>query len=345
MSSEDVTALPHIDIGSNGHCADYIEPAEAFISEDDAPVQYIIPELLPVGVIMLIHGEPRARKTLAGFEFALAAATGTPAFGLNRFAPPRPVTTLYIQEEDPRNLTRPRLRALIRERCGRAPDTLHVSVRRGVNLDDRRWVTRIITDCQRLGVSLLVLDAARRLSALTDEGPAKVRELTGVLRRIVIEADVSIVIVHHDVKPPSNGNDQRRRSQRASGGDWFAACECPVHVEKVGDESLAFPEDFKFTTDPAPFKFRCETEGGLITRLVGSDTTTEQAEAAGAREKLLAWLRSQGPAPKTAMKQAGFGWETIQKHLAALMEAGKVDSRPGRKAGTNVYFVVEEASS
>jgi hypothetical protein len=348
VSGERVTDLPRIDLTPNGVPADYIETAALFIATDDPPLNYIVPELLPIGVIMLIHGEPRARKSLAALEFALAAATGTPAFGLTRLTPPEKVTVLYIQEEDPRTLTRPRMRAQIRARCGEAcPDTLHVAVRRGVDLDDPLWVDRLITDVKRLGVKMLVLDAARRLSAKTDEGPAKVRELTKVLRLIVRETGVSIVIVHHDVKPPTAGQDQRRRSQRASGGDWFAACECPVHVEKIGArESLVFPEDYKFTGDPAPFTFTYETDDGLITRLVGVDTTSENAERAGVRGKVLDWLRVNGPATKTAMKKAGLGqWSAIDASLELLIKEGKADAAPGRQRGSLRYFVPGQSST
>jgi len=338
---ERVTELPRLDLSSSGLVVDYIETAAAFIAEDDPPLDFIIPELLPVGVIELIHGEPRARKSLAALELALAAATGTAAFGLPRFTPAEPVTVLYVQEEDPRPLTRPRLRALLQARCGEAPDTLHVAVRRGVDLDDAIWVDRLITDLKRLGAKLLVLDAARRLSAKTDEGPGKVRELTRVLRLIVIASGVSIVIVHHDVKPPTNGQDQRRRSQRASGGDWFAACECPVHVEKIGArESLVFPQDFKFTADPAPFTFTCDITNGLITRLAGVDTTSEDAERAGIRGKMLDWLRTNGPATKTNMKKAGLAqWPAIEAALELLTKEGKIDAAQGRKAGSFRYFV------
>src|SRR5262249_646737 len=159
------------------------------------------------------------------------------------------IGVLYIQEEDPRSLTRSRVRRLMQERCGEdLPTQLHVSVRRGVDLDDSAWVTRLIEDLKRLHVGLLVLDPARRLSPKTDEGPAKVREFIGVLRHIVTTARVTIIIVHHDVEPPVNGQDIRRRSQRASGGDWFAGCECPVHVERVSEaESLIYPQDYKFS--------------------------------------------------------------------------------------------------
>jgi putative DNA primase/helicase len=147
---------------------DYLEPLAAFLAEEDPPLEVIFPTILPRGTLMLLHGDARARKSLAAFEFALSAATGTAPFGLARFRPDTPVPVLYIQEEDSRSLTRPRLRRLVRERCGRnVPDALCVSVRRGVDLDDPVWVARLIADLQRLNIRLLVLDAARRLSIKT----------------------------------------------------------------------------------------------------------------------------------------------------------------------------------
>src|SRR5262249_48657732 len=110
--------------------SDYIESIKAFLVEEDPPALMVFPELLPRGVLMLLHGEPRARKSFAAFELALAAATGTAPFGLKRFAPAECITTLYIMEEDPRFLTRTRLRAMVHARCGaKIPQTLHVAVR------------------------------------------------------------------------------------------------------------------------------------------------------------------------------------------------------------------------
>src|SRR6266850_355174 len=89
---------------ANGHHAlpgDYIEPIAAFLDATDEPARYLFPELLPEGVIMLVHGEPRARKSLAAFELALAGATGSAPFGLPRFEPAEAFGVLYVQEEDP----------------------------------------------------------------------------------------------------------------------------------------------------------------------------------------------------------------------------------------------------
>jgi AAA domain len=342
-----VTELGLIPMPTTGLPAGSVETIGAFLAGHDEPDRYLIPELLPESVIMLPHGEPRSRKSLYAFELALSAATGTAPFGLARFKPVMAVPVLYVMEEDPRGLTRTRLRALVRQRCDTPPDdTLKVIIRQGVNLDDPGCVAWLIAQIKAHNSKLLVLDAARRLSTLTDEGPAKVRELVAVLRSIVTATGVSIVIVHHDVKPPANGQDQRRRSQRASGGDWFAACECPVHVEKIGaSESLVFPEDYKFTADPAPFTFTCQTDGGLITRLIGVDTTTENAERAGIRGKVLDWLRVNGPATKTDMKKAGLAqWPAIEAALDLLIKEGKADAAPGRQRGSLRYFVRGQSS-
>jgi hypothetical protein len=322
----------------------YIESIAGFLAEEDRAVEMLFPMLLPAGVIMLIHGEPRARKSLLAFELAMAAATGTAPCGLSRFRPDAAISVLYVQEEDPRRLTRPRLGRLLRERCGDAlPETLHVSIRRGVDLDAPAWVARLIDDCVRLRVKLLVLDAARRFSAKTDEGPAKVRELIVVLRAIVTRTGASIIIVHHDVKPPANGQDQRRRSQRASGGDWFAAAECPVHVEKLTEcDSLAFPEDYKFSADPMPFRFTIRLDGELIAALQGEDVSVQSAARAGVKGKVLDWLRGKGPASKTTMKKAGLGrWGTIEAAVEDLLREGKLDATPGRTAGSSLFFVPE----
>lgn len=320
----------------------YLELIGDFLTAADPERPAIFPELLPQGMIALLHGDPRSRKTLVGFELALSAATGTAPFGLRRFQPAESVSVIWVQEEDPRAPTRTRLRRLVQERCGaHMPDRLSVSVRRGVNLDDPGWVSHLIEDMRRLDVQLLVLDPARRLSVKTDEGPGKVKELTAVLRLIVTATGASIVIIHHDVKPQRGEEDGRRRGHRASGGDWFAMAECPIHIERLNEhESLVFPQDYKFSADPAPFTFRCELDGALICRLVGAESTTEEAEVAGVRGKLLDWLRANGPASKTTLKKAGFGWERLTTLLDGLMRSGLVDATPGRKKGSSVYFVV-----
>jgi hypothetical protein len=85
---------------------------------------------------------------------------------------------------------------------------------------------------------------------------------------------------------------------------------------------------------------------GLITRLVGVDTTSEAAQRAGVRGKVLEWLRTNGSATKTTMKKAGLAqWPAIEAALEVLIKEGKVDAGPGRKAGSLRYFIIGEPST
>lgn len=330
--------------------SDYLDDIMTFMREVDPPMEMLFPQILPRGVIMLVHGDPRARKSLTAQEFTISGASWTAPFGLDRLRSVAPFPVLYIMEEDPRNLTRKRMRRLIQERTRGNPEAsanlkknLHVAVRRGISLDDPAWVERIIGDLRRLGTRLLVLDAARRLSAKTDEGPAKVREVTAVLRRIIDATGCSILIVHHDVKPPRDGQDARRRAQRASGGDWFAASECPVHVERLDrDRSLVFPQDYKFSADPDPFEFTCQMDDavGLIRALEGYGLDPVTAERAGKRGLLLEWLGQQNaPVTRTEMKNAGLGWESVRPILEDLLRDGKVVEVPGKRKNTPGYQI------
>jgi AAA domain len=327
--------------------ADQIETLAEFLREPDPPGEDIFPDLLRHSEKLLLHGDPRAKKSLIAWELACSAATGTAPFGLTRFQPLEAVTTVYVQEEDPRTLTRKRLRALVAARFGDAvPERLHVYVRRGLNLDDATCVTRLMHHLRRLDAKLLVLDAARRLSAKTDEGPAKVREFTEVLRWIGLKAGVAIIVVHHDVKPSRQDDDVRRRGHRASGGDWFAAFECPLSVERLDlVTSVVIPQDYKFSADPDPFTIRLVLDGKLVVGMVGETLTPAEAETAGARGKVLDWLRSHGPATKTALKRAGFGWASLSPILEALIATGYVDSSPGRRRGSVHYFARPQVPS
>ena len=68
--------------------------------------------------------------------------------------------------------------------------------------------------------------------------------------------------------------------------------------------------------------------------------STEHAEKAAVRGKVLDWLRLNGPASKRAMQQAGLArWEALEPVIAALQKEGKVDSAPGRQKGSLRYFV------
>jgi hypothetical protein len=276
--------------------------AEFLADEKREFVTYLIPTLLPTGVLCLVHGQPRAKESVVAFELARALASGQAPFGLVRFQPITTYRVLYIQEEDSRAWTQERIRPLVPH-----PAALHggVIVGRGVNLDDPAWQTAILDRIQQSQIDCAVIDAARRVSYSADEGPGRVA-LIPVLRQIIRQTGATIVIVHHDTKPRPDGHDTRSRSQRASGGDWFAAAECPISVEYVSaTESLIWPNDYKFSSTPDPWTMTLTLADKVITRITGRDMTPAAAEHAGQRGKLIAWLTAHPLVTRSRMRQSG----------------------------------------
>jgi hypothetical protein len=317
----------------------YIEFSPTFLAVEDPLIEYIIPELIPRGVICLDHGDPRTMKSLAAVEKAVAAATGTPAFGIERFRPLRPFRVLYSSQEDPARMIRPRVKGiLLAHGITTFPETLAFAVHKNIDLENPEWQERLIFDVKQLNFDLVILDPIRRYSPNADKGPAEVGRITAFLRRLVVASGATVDIVHHDTKPPSQGPDTRRRSHRASGGDWFAASECPVSFEKIGEgRSLVIPEDFKFSGDPQSFAIRYsegkDADGNTVIRLIGEDATAEQARTLAVDEKVITYIAEhRGSSGNAIAKGIRVRREDVTDALARLTKSNKIDSiKAGKK--------------
>jgi hypothetical protein len=312
---------------------DYIEFAPDFLSAEDPVTEYLVPELLPRGVICLPHGEPRLLKTWFCLELAVACATATPAFGLERFRPKKPVNVFYSSQEDLAKSVRERVRLLLKGRgIDKWPDTLAFSVHRGINFDQPQWRQRLLADIEKHQFALAIFDPIRRYSENADKGPAEVRNITAYLREIIVHTGISIAAAHHDVKPPSQKQDERRRGHRASGGDWFASSDCPIAFEAAGkNKVLVIPEDYKFSLDPAPFTISLiETNEGII--LQGKNEDARQVADLTLQGKIIDHLKEHthisGNAIVTGIKA---NRERVYETLDRMKEAGKIDWIEGKR--------------
>jgi putative DNA primase/helicase len=321
----------------------YIEFAPQFLAIEDPPIRYLIPELLPEEIIALMHGEPRTRKSWAALEIAIALSTGRPAFGLSRFSVPAAVPVLYLSQEDGARPVRTRVTRLLRGYGLDWPGKLAFAIHRGIDLGSPEWQRRLIEDVKRHGFRLVVFDPIRRFCANADKGPAEVQSVTAFLRRLVVETGSSVDINHHDVKPGAEKPDTRRRSHKASGGDWFAASECPIAFEPAGENrSLVIPEDYKFSIDPKPFTFRIEedAERKVWARLVGEDSTTEEAQNLTVDQKVLDYVTEhRGTSGSAVAKGCQIGKEIALAALDRLRKAEKLDSvKPDKKGKATTWF-------
>jgi len=258
---------------------------------------------------------------------AIAAATGTPAFGLERFKPSRQFRVLYCSQEDTNAIVKPRARKMLAARgITEIPDNLGFSVHKGINLDDSRWEEHFYAEVLGNAIELVFLDPIRYFTEHADKGPADVMPVTKYLRRFA-EVRITPHLSHHDVKPPATGSDSRRKNQRASGGGWFSSSECPMTFEKISPiEALVSPEDYKISGDPAPFKIRyVEDENGI--RLIAETTRSCDAKALALDEKVLTYIsENQGKSGSRIAEAIRVRKDDALESLHRLGTAGKIDS-------------------
>ena len=227
----------------------------------------------------------------------LAASTGTPAFGLERFGAGEPKGKfVYFTEEDSERVVAQRLRWLLAGRTlSHPPENLYLKGRAGLNFLNPKDQKGILEALGRAGAVGAAFDPARAYMPGIDGGPADGAAAVEFVRRIQNETKCkTILIPHHDVKPPRDGKDIRSRSDRASGGVLYSAAECPVNFERVDDRTcFAVPANYKIGSDPKPFRVRFESATGAgepfrhflrpVAETVSEQQDKEQRRNAGLR--------------------------------------------------------------
>jgi hypothetical protein len=302
----------------------------ARVSDDVTPM--LIEGVLPGDGLVCAHGQPRSLKTWAIEEQLVALATGTPAFGCRPVIGEMPVW--YITNEDNERHVKNRLRWLLAAR-GRTADlsTLHLSVCKGVDLDQVDWQARVLAAALRFGFGVIAFDPLRSLSATVDKGPSDVQPFARYCRQLSMEAKCTTLMAHHDTKPPSQGRDDRRRQDRISGGGLISHVDAPIHFERIGElpaVTLMAPSGWKHIETPAPLKLTLTLQDG-VARLLAEQTTTEASETLVHHERVLDYLRAHPYASTSDIRNGlkGMRHELVKLTLEQLFERGHVDVSRG----------------
>lgn len=304
---------------------------------------WLIEGLIPGDGSVLLHSQPREYKTLTLMGLMLALATGTPAFGLQRLHVGDAVPVWYLGEEDSWWRVTTRFEQLLAgHRITAPPDLLDISAGQGVSLDSPEWQERIIATARERGYRLVALDPLRSLTEAADQGPRELKPFALFMRRFMRETGAVVAIIHHDVKPPATGVDQRRRPQRASGGGIFSIADSPIAVERVDDSRrMLVPTSYKFSADPQPVTVKLEQGPGWM-RLVGEETTAERADDSALDLKILEFLKhSPWSFGSAVAKGVRAKKDAVLHRLKALAERGLVDST---EEGRGIKWLIRRAS-
>jgi hypothetical protein len=291
-------------------------------------------DVLALGEIAMLHGQPRDGKTWVALEFAIAVALADAAFGLARLAATQARSVLIVSNEDGERATARGIQGLL---MGRGvldtPSNIHLLIGQGCDLDSRLWQHRLIHEIQRLGIGLVILDPLRSLTACVDQGPCELQPFASYLRRLLGQTGVALLLVHHDSKPAAGVIDTRRRAQRASGGAIFSIVDSPLHVERVdARRSLVAPDGFKFCADPESFVFeRTITDDGSCIRLIAIETgTAASAGDVAIQTKILAFLKENpGQSGRVIAQGVKAHKQIVADALRRTLDANLVDAVDG----------------
>jgi hypothetical protein len=205
------------------------------------------------------------------------------AFHLARLRPSAALPVWYITDEDGELTVRSRLDALLVGHDATPPETLHVSIQRGIVLDDPAWQQHVIDYVRIHQIALVIIDPIRASSGAVDQGPRELKPLRDFFSRFLAATGATILLGHHDVKPPVSKTDERAAPHRASGGGIFSVIDCPIHAERLDAEAtqaLLTPSAYKLGATPPPLLITLESnDPSRPTRVTLTATEVDASDA------------------------------------------------------------------
>jgi len=167
--------------------------------EEDA--KYLVHPIVPKGGAILLYGLPKELKSWMAAALALDVASGRKALGF--FDVRSPVKTLYVQVEDPEQLTRARLHELHQKqgtKKGYATFMLSVVPRCGLNLLDPEWLAALTKEIANSKAKLIILDVFRRLFRGNVADSKETAEFLAIIDKFRDMYGCAVLLVHHAKK-------------------------------------------------------------------------------------------------------------------------------------------------
>lgn len=204
------------------------------------PAPWLVRSLIADGGTAVIATEPKAAKTWAATEVAIAVATGTPAFGDQRFEARRR-RVAYFYPEDVEVSVRNRLRALSASRGG--PQAVRDSglyaqpKGREVDLTRDEDVALLVASCRRIGdVGLLVLDPLRNVHSGEEDKSDAMAQVMARIRAISTLVGCVVLVVHHTAKSSRDGATRQPGQKMRGSGAIHGSVDSGIYLENLGGD-------------------------------------------------------------------------------------------------------------
>jgi AAA domain/CHC2 zinc finger len=246
-----------------------------FVATVPDDIDWLIEKVIQRSANGMIAAAPKAGKSWAASDMAIALALGEPWLGFNV---PRPVKVALISREDSPQLTAWRLQNLWRGRSAKNPflieTNLHINTRLHspqLLLDNAEQLSEAIAAMKEFQPEFVILDVFNVLHSAEENDNSEMRMIMRQLSRIQSEVKCGIGVIHHYNKAVESNMMQRLRGASAIGG-W---CEWLIGISMQDEATKTRRMEFesKASESPEPVLFRIVTTGDSTT-LMRSETAT-----------------------------------------------------------------------
>lgn len=197
---------------------------------------WLVKGILTKDALSAIATDPKAGKTWAATELAIAVASGTKAFGEFDVEQGR---VAYFYAEDQGSAVQNRIKALCKPRGGKVPEELHLQPRgRDLDIGSDLSMSILIASCREVGqLKLLILDPLRDLHTSAEDSSDEMSVVMRRLRTLCRVLGCAVMFVHHASKGSADTATRRPGQRMRGSGAIHGALDCGLYMSNTGTEN------------------------------------------------------------------------------------------------------------
>ena len=288
------------------------------------PARWLVKDLIPLGGITAVTGEPASFKTFLTQDLAVRVATGASFLGHFETIKGK---VLIIDQENQLRLVKERFELL----GAKANENISFLSQEGIKIDNKSHIDRLVEVVKEINPALVVMDSLVRFHR-GDENTAKDMNLFFEAASRLSSDERSVVVIHHHRKQFGFGKQSTAQNIRGS-SDIPAAIECHLAVDRKGKDMITITQT-KLRVQPEldRFKVTLVTEAtGRVSFVYQGKDDSENEEVLKAQESITAVLAGVSePMPiKVLAKQIKLSETKTRKAVKELVDSNEVIESTG----------------
>lgn len=307
------------------------------IALPEMKVEWIIEDILPVGGIGVLSGDPASFKTWTLLHIASCVAKGTPMFG---HFPTKGGKVLIVDEENHLPLLKARA-----EQLGISSGDIFFMSQSGFKMDKDDDMRALADYVGKNDIKLLLVDSLVRVNSKDENVAREIADLFAPIKALT-RGDLAVLLTHHHRKQSSVGKSSASQNLRGS-SDILASIDTHIAVARnAQDKRLAFEQTkSRYGQEIPPFEVNIvEGPNKSVSLEYEGEITKEPFSKDQAKEGILSIL-ALGPLTRSEIEKdlPLLGKTAIALALRELVADGSIEARTGAH-GKKTYMLKDSDS-